>query len=458
MKKLTTVIAALLCAAGAMTAFADEVPQDGIKNVSTSAGQPPRKNPYVPAPENLAAREKFADDAFGIFIHWGIYSMFAQGEWYMNNADVPAKEYAKAAAGFYPARFNAREWVSAIKDSGAKYITITTRHHDGFSMFGTKASDYNIVDATPFGRDIIKELAEECERQGITLNFYYSHIDWTRDDYPTGRSGTKTGKDPAKADWKHYYKFMNTQLTELLTNYGRVGAIWFDGLWDHDMDSIPFDWELEEQYDLIHRLQPATLIANNHHCDIIEGEDIQIFERDLPGENTVGYSAQQISPLPLETCNTMNRRWGYSVVDTEYKDTPTLIRYLVGAAGRGANLLLNIGPQPSGELPEAARTRLAEMGKWMRQYGETVYNTRRGDFKPQPWGASTRRGDSLFVHIMSADTTDIHVPTPRKVKKATLYGTDTKVRFTKDKKQGGVTLHLDAVPTDTDYIVELITD
>ena len=325
-------------------------------------------------------------------------------------------------------------------------------------MCATKQSPYNIVDATPFGRDVLKELADECEKQGITLNFYYSHIDWTREDYPAGRTGLKTGKNPAKADWPHYYKFMNNQLTELLTNYGKVGAIWFDGLWDHDMDSVPFDWQLEEQYDLIHRLQPSTLVANNHHCDIIEGEDIQLFERDLPGENTAGYSEQTISELPLETCQTMNRKWGYVAADNEYKDTTTLIRMLVGAAGRGANLLLNIGPQPSGELPAEARIRLAEMGKWMRQYGETIHDTRRGDFKPQPWGAATRKGNRLFVHIMTADSPEIYVPTNRKVKSAKVFGTDTAVKYRKEKKRPGVTLTLAEVPSETDYIVELITD
>ena len=224
------------------------------------------------------------------------------------------------------------------------------------------------------------------------------------------------------------------------------------------MDSVPFDWQLEEQYDLIHRLQPSTLVANNHHCDIIEGEDIQLFERDLPGENTAGYSEQTISELPLETCQTMNRKWGYVAADNEYKDTTTLIRMLVGAAGRGANLLLNIGPQPSGELPAEARIRLAEMGKWMRQYGETIHDTRRGDFKPQPWGAATRKGNRLFVHIMTADSPEIYVPTNRKVKSAKVFGTDTAVKYRKEKKRPGVTLTLAEVPSETDYIVELITD
>ena len=239
--------------------------------------------PYVPTPENLEARQEFADSKLGVFIHWGIYSMFAQGEWYMTNANIDNKEYAKAASAFYPIGFDAREWVSAVKAAGAKYICFTSRHHDGFSMWDSEQSDYNIVDATPFGRDVIKELADECRRQGIKLHLYYSHIDWTRDDYPAGITGRGTGKDPAKENWASYYAFMNNQLTELLTNYGEIGAIWFDGWWDHERDTIPFDWQLKGQYELIHSLQPACLVGNNHHQTPIEGEDIQIFERDLPG-------------------------------------------------------------------------------------------------------------------------------------------------------------------------------
>lgn len=143
---------------------------------------------YRPTEEIVKAQEEFQDNKFGIFLHWGIYSMTAQGEWYMNNAGIDWREYAKLASGFYPSRFDAAEWVSAIKASGAKYICITSRHHDGFSMFGTEYSDFNIVDATPFGRDVLKELADECSRQGIKLHFYYSHIDWRRSDYPKGRT------------------------------------------------------------------------------------------------------------------------------------------------------------------------------------------------------------------------------------------------------------------------------
>jgi len=213
---------------------------------------------YTPTPENLQARQEFQDNKFGIFLHWGIYSMTAQGEWYMNNKNIHRDEYAKLASGFYPSRFNAAEWVSAIKASGAKYICITSRHHDSFSMFDTKESDFDIVDATPFKRDIIKELADECHKQGIKLHFYYSHLDWKREDYPLGRTGHGTGRPKDKANWNTYYRFMNNQLTELLTNYGPIGAIWFDGVWDQPTS---FDWQLEEQYALIHRLQPSCLEA-----------------------------------------------------------------------------------------------------------------------------------------------------------------------------------------------------
>ena len=408
---------------------------------------------YVPTSENLKARQEFADSKLGIFIHWGIYSMFAQGEWYMNNANIDNKEYAKAASAFYPIGFDAKEWVSAIKAAGAKYICFTSRHHDGFSMWDTEQSDYNIVDATPFGRDVIKELADECHRQGIKLHFYYSHIDWTRDDYPAGRTGRGTGKDPNKEDWPSYYAFMNRQLTELLTNYGEIGAIWFDGWWDHDCDSIPFDWQLKGQYEMIHRLQPACLVGNNHHQTPIEGEDIQIFERDLPGENTAGLSGQEISKLPLETCLTMNGMWGYKIADQNYKSTETLIRYIVSASGKGANLLLNVGPQPNGKIPATALERLKEIGEWTSRYGETIYGTTAGDIPAQEWGVTTRKGNRLFVHIFNHNTKELHLPLQSKIKKAIVY--DTKQVLKTKRTKEGTTILFDEVPSGIDYIVEL---
>ena len=406
---------------------------------------------YVPAPENLQARKEFQDNKFGIFLHWGIYSMTARGEWYMNDRNIHRDEYAKLASGFYPSKFDAAQWVSAIKASGAKYITITSRHHDSFSMFDTGESDFNIVDATPFKRDVLKELADECHKQGVKLHFYYSHLDWKREDYPLGKTGKGTGRPLGKENWQSYYRFMNNQLTELLTYYGPIGAIWFDGVWDQADD---FDWQLEEQYALIHRLQPACLIGNNHHRTPYAGEDFQMFERDLPGENKAGFSeGQEISVLPLETCETMNKTWGYNIEDQHYKSSRTLIQLLVRAAGKNANLLMNIGPQPNGELPAVAVQRMKEMGEWMNQYGETIYGTRGGDVAPQAWGVSTRKGNRLFIHVLDWQETTLRLPLKAKVKKAVQFMDGTALTFRQDKE--GVLLTFPKVPTETDYVIEL---
>ncbi|MFV0546599.1 MAG: alpha-L-fucosidase [Bacteroides sp.] len=408
---------------------------------------------YQPSPENIKSREAFQDNKFGIFLHWGLYSMLANGEWAMTNHNLNYKEYAKLASGFYPSKFDAAKWVADIKASGAKYICITTRHHEGFSMFDTQYSDYNIVKATPFKRDILKELAHECDKQGIKLHLYYSHLDWYREDYPWGRTGRGTGRPDAKGNWKSYYQFMNNQLTELLTNYGKIGAIWFDGWWDQDQNPN-FDWELPEQYALIHKLQPGCLVANNHHHLPYPGEDLQLFERDLPGENTSGFSGQDISHLPLETCETMNGMWGYKITDQNYKTSKELIHYLVKAAGKNANLLMNIGPQPNGELPATAVERLKEMGQWMAIYGETIYGTRGGWVAPHDWGVTTMKGNKLYVHILNLKDRSLFLPlTGKKVKKAVTFKDQTPVRVVKTKS--GILLEMNDVPTDIDHVIEL---
>lgn len=317
---------------------------------------------YTPTKENVRAREAFQEMKLGIFFHWGIYSLFGQGEWYLSVDSVNLHEYAKSAGAFYPAAFDADAWVRAVKASGAQYICFTTRHHDGFSMWKTRQTPYNIVDATPYKRDVLRELSKACHKHHIRLHLYYSLVDWGREDYPLGESGRGCGKDTTKADYAHYHAFMMAQLRELLTQYGEIGAIWLDGEWDHQHDSVPFDWRLDEIYDLIHTLQPGCLVANNHHHAIRPGEDIQIFERDVPGENHAGYSGdQEVSrSVPLETCQTMNWSWGYKIKDVWYKSVEDIRRLQQSANGLGANLLLNIGPRPDGRLPEQALERLAE--------------------------------------------------------------------------------------------------
>ena len=411
---------------------------------------------YKPTKANLRSRKEFADDRFGIFIHWGLYSVYGQGEWYLQNAGLDRDEYAKVADAFYPHRFDAKKWVSLVKASGAKYICITTRHHDSFSMWNTKYSEYDIVDATPFKRDILKEIAKECEKQDIALHLYYSHADWYRDDYPRGRTAQNvTGRDSTRISWDSYYKFMNRQIKELLTDYGKIRAIWFDGWWDHDSDEVPFDWHLSEQYKLVHKLQPRCLVANNHHQSPFPGEDIQIFERDLPGENLHGLSGQEISKLPLETCQTMNGMWGYKVADQNYKSADELIRYLVSTAGKGANLLLNVGPQPNGEIPSVAQERMRAMGKWLKANGETIYGTVAGDIPQQEWGCTTRKGDKLYVHIFEFSGDELRLPLEQTVINAKIFGKSKKVAY--KVEDGEVVLSVGAVNGNPDYIIELTT-
>jgi len=353
---------------------------------------------YTPTAENKQAREDFEGFRFGIFLHWGIYSSFGQGEWYLDNGKLQQEEYQKAASCFYPILFDANKWVKDIKDSGAKYITFTSRHHDGFSMWHTKESPYNIVDATPFKRDVVGELAEACKNEGIRLHIYYSLIDWMREDYPLGESGHYTGRK-LRPDYDHYFQFMKNQVRELLCDYEGVEGIWLDGCWDHDKDTTPFNWQMEKFYDYIHSLKPQCLIGNNHHNVPIAGEDFQMFERDLPGENTAGYSeGQTVSQLPLEMCQTMNRSWGYNVTDLDYKSSRDLITLLVRAASKGSNLLLNIGPQPNGELPALALQRLKDIGLWMKQHGESIYGTTRGE--EYPWGVSTVKSETIYLHVL----------------------------------------------------------
>ena len=429
MKKVTSLIIALLACVGAWAQ-------------------------YQPSEEVLKSRQDFQDEKFGIFIHWGIYSMIGHGEWVMDKENINYKEYRHLADGFYPSKFNAEEWVQAFKAAGAKYITFTSRHHDSFSMFKTATSNYNIVDGTPFKRDVLKELADACQKHGMKLHVYYSHADWNRLDYPQGWSAIRTGRPTNQANFDSYLQFMKQQLTEILTNYGPVRCIWFDGHWDQK-NRKNFDWHLDEQYALIHKLQPACMVANNHHYAPKPGEDIQLFEQDLPGENTAGYSGtSKIGQLPLETCLTMNKTWGYDITDKKYKSNSYLIQKLVQAAGKNANLLLNIGPRPDGQLPVEAVERLKAMGEWLNKYGETVYGTRGGIVAPHEWGVSTQKGNTLYIHILKWNDRGLFLPiTDTKVLKAVMF--DGKQPVTVTRTKAGVVLELPEVPKGVDTIVEL---
>jgi len=403
----------------------------------------------IPA-SRLEARQWFRDARFGMFVHWGVYSQLGQGEWVMQNREIPVPTYEWLATTFNPVKFDARAWVSLAKDAGAKYITITSRHHDGFSMFHTAATKYNIVDWTPFKRDPMKELADECHRQGLKLFFYYSQLDWHNPDYwPRGRTGLKTGR-PEQGSWPRYLDFMDSQLTELLTQYGSIGGIWFDGMWDKP----DADWRLAKTYALIHRLQPSALIVPNHHQAPLPGEDVQTFEQDLPGANTAGFNTREIGALPLETSLTMNDSWGFNITDHRFKSERELIGYLVRAAGNDANLLLNIGPRPDGTIQPEAVERLGDMGRWLKKHGTSVYGTRGGPIAPRDWGVTTQRGDTVFVHVLDWPDRVLAIPPiTGRVLTAVMLGPNTPVEFA--QSGAGVTLNVPIVADEIDRVVVL---
>jgi alpha-L-fucosidase len=409
---------------------------------------------YTPTADNLAQRQKFQDMKFGLFIHWGIYSILGDGEWVMHEKKIPYDSYKRLAGFFNPQDFNAKEWVAFAKQAGMKYITITSRHHDGFSMFGTKMSPYNTVDATPYHKDPLMELAKECEKEGIELHFYYSLLDWGRPDYAFG-SQIVDGK-PVKGDWDSYIKFMKDQLTELITKYPGVKGIWFDGDWER----TKVNWHYDEIYGLIHKLNPAIMVGNNHHVAPKNGEDFQMFEKDLPGANTTGFSPDQIiGKLPLETCETINNSWGFNITDRSFKSSKQIIHYLVNAAGRNANFLLNIGPMPNGKIQPEFTDTLAIVGAWVQKNGESIYGTRGSSVPPQPWGVVTVKSKTMYVHITSPQGGPyIFIPQVKeKVSKAVLLSNGSTVKFKQQPE--GVFIYTSGLAVDpNDTIIKLTVD
>jgi alpha-L-fucosidase len=374
---------------------------------------------YTPTPENLAAREWFQDARFGLFIHWGVYSVLGDGEWVMHNQSIPASTYEKLPAFFNPIGYDAAEWVRIAKAAGMRYITITSKHHDGFAMFDSTVSDYDIVDRTPYGKDVIKALVEEARKEGIRVFFYHSQLDWRHPDYfPRGRTG-RASERPESGHFDAYLRYMDTQLTELLTNYGPIGGIWFDGQWDKPGE----DWQLARTYQLIHRLQPAALVGSNHHQLPFPGEDFQMFEKDLPGANTAGFNTTAIGTLPRETCETINGAWGFNLQDRRHKSTRELVQYLVRAAGADANFLLNVGPMPDGRIQPEHVERLRQMGQWLQVHGPSIYGTRQGPIAPRPWGVTTKKGRTVYVHILEWQDAALALPS--------LGGTPASARYLK---------------------------
>ncbi len=365
---------------------------------------------YAPEKWNLEAREKFAAQRFGIFIHWGIYANYAQGEWYQQNIGMDTETYGRMKDGFYPSKFDAKEWVRVFKDAGAKYVTITSRHHDGFSLWPTKVDDGFNVAETPFKRDILGELAKACDEAGLQLNFYYSLMDWHRKDYPAG-GASKACLGDQKGDYDSYKKFMMGQITELIDRY-HPGNIWFDGEWDNpakvvDGKLVPtLDWDFDAIYDLIH--SKKTLVANNNHQIIRPKEDIQLFERDLPGEGAM-FSKNQplIRDRPVEQCDVIQHDvWGYKINERRFRTPEEVCAMICRCAAKGSNLLMNIGPDGSGRLPARAVEVMAEVGKWMRANGDAIYGTQGiGIVKNEDGSetAKTKKGERIYEITIPKD-------------------------------------------------------
>ena len=336
---------------------------------------PEHSVPVTPAEARRLAW--FRDAKFGMFIHWGLYSVPAgewegvtdYAEWFMMSTHMPARQYAQFASRFNPVRFDPRAWAHVAAAAGMKYVVLTSKHHDGFALWDTQQTDFNVVKATPFHRDVVREVADACRAEGLKFCLYYSDTDWRNPDFPARYNPAYFHGDPhLDADITKYLAFMKAQLRELLTNYGPIGILWFDnggGFGGYDMGKVMHGQEI---VDLVHELQPDCLVNNR---------------AGVPGD--YGTPEQEIPPTvlndPWETCMTMNRHWGYNKNDNDWKSAESLIRNLVDIVSKGGNYLLNVGPTPEGVFPAPAVDRLDEMGQWLKVNGTAIYGA-----GPTPFG------------------------------------------------------------------------
>jgi alpha-L-fucosidase len=344
---------------------------------------------------------------FGLFIHWGLYAIPAgewdgqtnHAEWIRTTARIPLERYEQFLGQFNPVKFDADAWVRMAKDAGMGYIVITSKHHDGFALFDSKLSEFDVM-ATPFGRDIMKELAEACRRHGLRMCWYHSIMDWHHPDY-LPRRDWEVDRPAAGAEFARFVEYLHGQVTELLTNYGPIGVMWFDGEWEHT-------WTHEEGrrlYELCRRLQPAVIVNNRVDkgragmagmtTDAKYSGDFGTPEQEVPATGFPG--------VDWESCMTMNQNWGYNRHDRNWKSSREIIRMLVDIASKGGNLLLNVGPTALGEFPPESVERLAAVGRWMRVNGEAIHGSGASPFPALPWGRVTTRPKGevtrLFLHV-----------------------------------------------------------
>ncbi|HTN36520.1 MAG TPA: alpha-L-fucosidase [Arachidicoccus sp.] len=376
----------------------------------------------------------FRDAKFGLFIHWGLYSTlgnewkgknyYGSGEWIMNRAKIPAAEYAKLAAKFNPVDFNATAWATFAKNAGIKYLVITAKHHEGFAMFNSKASDFNIVKATPYKKDLMKALSDATRAAGIKFGFYYSQfVDWHE---PNG-GGNSWDFDTKKKDYALYYKQKAIpQLKELLTGYGPLGLIWFDlpgGLTKDATKSL---------VDSLHALQPSALFSSRVGQGLGDYKDFG--DSEVPDAPIDG---------PWEAIFTHNNSWGYVANDMDFKTPKEIIQLLAEVASKGGNLMLNVGPDGKGNIPAYSKKYLLKTGEWLQKNGESIYGTTYGFVPGQPWGVTTAKPGKLFLHVFTRpDNNVLLVPgfTPKIKKVYTLIGHQALVF---DKKGADLLIHLD---------------
>jgi len=394
------------------------------------------------------------DARFGLFIHWGIYAVPAgewkgktnYGEWIRQSAQIPIAEYDKFVKQFNPVKFNADEWVRLAKDAGMKYIVITSKHHDGFCIFDSKYTDYDVV-STPFKRDILKELSEACRRQGIRLCFYHSIMDWHHPDYLPRRDWEKD-RSAAGAVFDRYVQHMKNQLKELITNYGPIGVLWFDGEWESTWNE-KYGRDL---YRYVRSLQPDIIINNRVGAS---RSGMEGFSQDKESAGDFGTPEQQIPPTGLagmdwETCMTMNDNWGYNSHDKNWKSAESLIRMLADIASKGGNYLLNIGPTSEGVFPPESIERLRQIGQWMKANGESIYATQASPFKKLEWGRCTQiaiaGGTRLYLHVFNwpADGKLIVPGIYNKAKQAYLLADSKKAALKVGRKEDSLVLEVPA--------------
>lgn len=389
---------------------------------------------------------------FGMFIHWGVYAVPAGtydgkqikgiGEWIMLRGKIPVAEYKEYAKQFNPVKYDPDSWVRLAKEAGMKYIVITSKHHDGFALFDSKVTDWDIVDATPYGKDLLKPLAEACRKHGIKLGFYYSQAqDW---NHPGGAAARGIKWDPAQEGSMDEYiqKIAAPQVKEILTNYGDIAVLWWDT--PHDMN--------EERADALQpliSLQPG-IITNNRLGGGYDG-DCSTPEQHIPA---TGLDSD------WEACMTMNKTWGFKSYDHDWKSTETLIRNLVDIASKGGNYLLNVGPTAEGEIPQPSIERLKAIGAWMKVNGESIYETTASPFRKLSWGRCTKKtfinGATLYLHIFDwpVDGKLVLKGLKNEVQQAYLLADLGKLKTTKDDT--GVTVELPSKPLDAiDTVVVL---